>query len=101
MQVEETKADTAEVAPKRTKSDPEDSPPESNPISLVENLPFSMGQRVGGFVPCRRRLPKKAGEEIKKGNTKIYNNPKKNCSYSATPHTRIYFATNKYFIQKF
>jgi hypothetical protein len=64
---EETKADTKAVqaSPKRTKPDPEEPPPESNPISL--DAPFSMGQRVGGYIPDRRRHRKKpAAKKAKK-----------------------------------
>jgi len=51
---ESQEAVVEQASPKRTKTDGE--PTQSNPISLVENAPFSMGQRVGGYIPDRRRV---------------------------------------------
>ena len=60
---EETKADVEQGSPKRTKPDPEER--ESNPISL--DAPFSIGQRIGGYIPDRRRQCKKiAARKAKK-----------------------------------
>ena len=71
---EETKADAAQASPKRTKSDPEEG--ESNPISL--DAPFSMGQRVGGYIPDRRRHRKNpAAKKAKKKLPKSTTSPRK------------------------
>jgi hypothetical protein len=68
---EERKIDTEkteQASPKRTKTDTDNTSTQSNPISLDENATFSMGQRIGGYIPDRRRIRKKTG--VKKGKKK-------------------------------